>query len=86
MTIEEIFKQATSNDVISELKSRRYIPQPDVESANIALDPKLHKINDPILRPDKRVKVDADNDADSAKRFLMRAVKQPTIELKRLHV
>ena len=70
MTIEEIFKQATSNDVISELKSRRYIPQPDVESANIALDPKLHKINDPILRPDKRVKVDADNDADSAQKVL----------------
>lgn len=70
MTIEEIFKQATSNDVISELKSRRYIPQPDVESANNALDPKLHKINDPILRPDKRVKVDSDNEAESAQKVI----------------
>jgi len=70
MTIEEIFNQATSNDVISELKSRRYIPQPDVKSANKALDPNLHKINDPILRPDKRVKVDADNDADSAQKVI----------------
>jgi len=61
MTIEEIFKQSTSNDVISELKSRRYIPQPDVEAANKALNPELHNINDKILRPDKRVKVDAED-------------------------
>lgn len=70
MTIEEIFKQEASNDVISELKSRRYIPQPDVESANKALNPKLHDINDRILRPDKRVKVDADNDANSAQKVI----------------
>lgn len=61
MTIEEIFKQATSNDVISELKSKRYTPQPDVAAANKALDPELHNINDRILRPDKRVKVDAED-------------------------
>jgi SPP1 family phage portal protein len=70
MTIEEIFSKQTSNDVISELKSRRYIPQPDVASAQKALDPKLHDINDPILRPDKRVKVDADNDANSAQKVI----------------
>ena len=40
MTIQEIFQLATANDVISELKSCRFIPQPDVESANKALDPK----------------------------------------------
>jgi SPP1 family phage portal protein len=61
MTIEEIFKNETSNDIISELKSRRYIPQPDVEAANKAIDPELHSINDKILRPDKRVKVDAED-------------------------
>ena len=70
MTIEEIFSQATASDVISELKSCRFIPQPDVESAKKALNPKLHDINDPILRPDKRVKVDADNDADSAQKVI----------------
>lgn len=70
MTIEEIFQKATSNDVISELKSKRFIPQPDTESANKALDPKLHNINDAILRPDKRVKVDNDNDADSAQKVI----------------
>jgi SPP1 family phage portal protein len=70
MTIEEIFSKQTSNDVISELKSRRYIPQPDVESARKALNPELHKVNDPILRPDKRVKVDADNEANSAQKVI----------------
>lgn len=70
MTIEEIFSKATANDVISELKSRRFIPQPDTEQAEKALNPKLHDINNPILRPDKRVKVDADNDADSAQKVI----------------
>lgn len=70
MTIEEIFKKATANDVISELKSSRFIPQPDVEEAKKALNPKLHDVNDPIKRPDKRVKVDVDNDADSAQKVI----------------
>ena len=70
MTIEEIFSKATANDVISELKSRRFIPQPDTEQAEKALNPKLHDINNPILRPDMRVKVDADNDADSAQKVI----------------
>lgn len=61
MTIEEIFKNETSSGIISELKSRRYIPQPDVEAANKAIDPERHNINDKILRPDKRVKVDAED-------------------------
>lgn len=56
--------------MISELKSSRFIPQPDVEEAKKALNPKLHDVNDPIKRPDKRVKVDADNDADSAQKVI----------------
>lgn len=39
MPIEEIFKKATANDVISELKSCRFIPQPDVERAERHLTP-----------------------------------------------
>lgn len=70
MTIQEIFQKATANDVISELKSCRFIPQPDTVEAEKALDPKKHNINDHILRPDKRVKVDADNDADSAQKVI----------------
>ncbi len=70
MTVEEIFSKETSGDVIQELKSCRYIPQPDTESAKKALDPELHKINDSILRPDKRVKIDADNEANSAQKVI----------------
>jgi SPP1 family phage portal protein len=70
MTIEEIFSKQTSNEVITELKSRRYIPQPDVETAKKALDPNLHDVNDRILRPDKRVRIDNDNDANSAQKVI----------------
>lgn len=70
MTIEEIFKLATANDVISELKSCRFIPQPDVEAANKALDIKLHNINNPVMRPDKRVQVSSDQEADSAQKVI----------------
>jgi SPP1 family phage portal protein len=70
MKIEDIFKLDTSNRVIQELKSRRFVAQPDVDVAKKAIDPNLHNINDPILRPDKRVKVDADNDANSAQKVI----------------
>ena len=70
MPIDEIFKKATANDVISELKSCRFIPQPDVERAEKALNPKLHDINDPIIRKDKRVKIDADDEAESAQKII----------------
>ena len=70
MTIQEIFNLETSNKVIQELKSRRFIAQPDVAAAKKALDPSLHDITDEVKRPDKRVKVDADNDANSAQKVI----------------
>jgi hypothetical protein len=70
MTIKEIFSKETDREVIAELKSRRHIPQPDVASAKKAIDPKLHGINDRILRPDKRVRVDGDSEADSAQKVI----------------
>ena len=73
MTIEEIMQLAKSNDwnaAISELKNHRYIPQPDVEAAKKALNPKLHNINDPVLRPDKRVKVTDDEQGESAQKVI----------------
>jgi len=63
MTLEEIFKQGTADEVVSELKNHRIIAQPNVEQAKKALDPKLHDINDKIIRPDKRVKIDGGNDS-----------------------
>lgn len=70
MTIEEIFQLATSNDVITELKSRRFIPQPDTATARHELDIKLHGVHDPIRRPDKRVRVTDDNDGESAQKVI----------------
>lgn len=60
--LEELFKNASANDIIAELKSKRTTAQPDTQQAKKALDPKLHDINDKIIRPDKRVKIDGGND------------------------
>lgn len=62
MKISDISKavNATSEKgVILELKSKRYIPQPETEDAINALDPTRHKIFDPTYRKDKWVKDDA---------------------------
>lgn len=64
MPLEELFKNASANDIIAELKSKRTTAHPDTRQAKKALDPKLHDINDPIIRPDKRVKID--NGVDEA--------------------
>ena len=70
MTIEEIFSKDKPDEVIAELKARRHAPQPDTASAKKALEQSLHNINDRILRPDKRVKVDNDNEANSAQKVI----------------
>ena len=62
MPLEELFKNASANDIIAELKSKRTTAQPDTQQAKKALDPKLHDINDKTIRPDKRVKIDGGND------------------------
>lgn len=68
--LDDLFSQATANDIIAELKSHRGTPLPDVDKAKKALDPKLHDINDPILRPDKRVKVDTPASDDNTTNVL----------------
>jgi len=56
----------TEKDVILELKSKRYIPQPDTEHAICAIDPHRHKVFDPTIRKDKWVKNDsADNGGET---------------------
>ena len=75
MKVQEIIQMknvsvSNDGDVIAELKGCRYIPQPDIESAKKALDPELHDINNPILRPDKKVKIDKDENADSAQKII----------------
>lgn len=70
MTIEEIFQLATSNDVINELKSRRFIPQPDTTKAKQELDIMMHGVHDRIRRPDKRVVVTDDEQGESAQKVI----------------
>lgn len=62
MKIEDIFNMDSTSDVITELKSNRCAPMPDMERARKALDPQAHKINSTILRPDKQVKIGNDGE------------------------
>ena len=74
MTLQELLNGATGVQpiyAITDLKNHRYIPQPDVEAAKKALNPELHDIMNPILRPDKHIKIDAaDNGGDSAQKVI----------------
>lgn len=58
--LDQIIKSQSAGEVIAELK-KRPTEQPNLQRAEKALNPKLHDINDPTIRPDKRVKVDTDN-------------------------
>ncbi|KAA6350861.1 hypothetical protein EZS27_001708 [termite gut metagenome] len=84
MTIEEIFRSGgvclprTPNEMISALKSGRYFPHPDVKGAQKALDPNMHDINNAILRPDKRVKMDAGNEAAPVQKVIDRGSEEST--------
>ena len=66
MKVTDIIQTENQGDVIQEMKSHRFIPQPDVEAAKKVLDPQEHDINNPIIRPDKRVKVTDDTQGESA--------------------
>lgn len=56
--IQNAVNATTEKDVILELKSKRYIAQPDADMAVFALDPMKHKVFDPTIRKDKWVKDD----------------------------
>ena len=58
--IEDVFKLESQTNIIAELKLRRITVQPDIDKAKKELDPKLHDVQSPYLRPDKIVKIDAD--------------------------
>lgn len=70
MTIEEIFRMENAGNIIAALKSGRHAPQPDIAGAKKAIDPEQHSINDPLKRPDRRVKVDSDSEAESAQKVI----------------
>lgn len=63
MDIKELFiakdgEQIDFNKAITELKSRRFMEQPEAELYQKQLDPLMHDVYDRIKRPDKKVKVD----------------------------
>lgn len=67
MKIEEVFQKDSQADIIAELKSKRYIEQPDEAQSIKDLDPYQHDVCNKVLRPDKKVKIDTDNDSPDAK-------------------
>lgn len=61
MKIKEILKQEKASDIINELKSKRFIDQPDKDRAAKELDPLEHDVFDTNKRPNKRIKVDTED-------------------------
>lgn len=58
-------QEITTTKVIDDLKQHRYIDQPDVDAAWKAIDPNKHDIMNPLIRKDKWVKVDAENNTSN---------------------
>lgn len=62
MKIAAITQSEDQKVVINELKSKRYMKQPDIETAKKQLDPLKHDVFDKALRKDKKVKINDDDD------------------------
>lgn len=65
MKLIEITDKQTPSEVIADLKLHRGTDAPSVEEANEVLDPKKHKIHNPVTRPNKQVKVDVERDPNA---------------------
>lgn len=63
MKLAEILKNPDHNKVISELKSKRNITEPSTGQYKDQLDPHKHEIFNRVTRPDKKVKIDPEDDA-----------------------
>lgn len=63
MDIKELLQaeNVDNSKVIAELKSKRYIEDPDSETFKKNLNPLNHDVYDRIKRPDKKVKIDPDD-------------------------
>lgn len=66
MKISEIIESQDQNAIVSELQTKRYLTEPDTGSAEKALDPLQHDVFNKALRPDKKVRLDPeDQDAET---------------------
>lgn len=64
--IDDIFSKGMKDaDIIAELKLHRYVDQPDINKAKNQLHPSGHEVNDRILRPDKRIKIESPETGDN---------------------
>lgn len=70
MKLKDIIQSENPTEQISALQTGRLHAIPDTAAAKKALDPKLHDINNPLIRKDKQVRVDADDESDSAKKVI----------------
>ncbi|MCM1543689.1 MAG: phage portal protein [Ruminococcus sp.] len=70
MKLTDIIQTENPTEQINALQGGRQHAIPDVARGKKALDPKLHDINDPLIRKDKKVRVDADDESDSAKKVI----------------
>ena len=61
MKIVQIIETDVQSDIVNELKSKRYLDHPDIGKAAKELDPTQHDVFDKRLRPDKKVKIDAED-------------------------
>jgi SPP1 family phage portal protein len=94
MKIEGIIKSEDQGEVITELKSKRYLDQPDIEKSKKGLDPLQHDVFNRIKRPDKKVKLDTENDTaikvitteDSERGYRLEPVARIAISLQKLIV
>lgn len=61
MKVSEIVQSDDQNAIVAELQTKRFIAEPDVASAEKALDPLQHDVFDERIRPDKKVRVDEED-------------------------
>ena len=64
MKLQDLINSDDPKVITAELRSKRHIDEPDVESTLKALDPLQHEVFDKALRPDKMVRVDSATNDD----------------------
>jgi len=95
MKIEGIINSEDQSVVINELKSKRYLDQPDIEKSKKGLDPLQHDVFNKAKRPDKKVKIDTEDGAavnkvilaeDSERGYRLEPVARIAVSLQKLIV
>lgn len=68
--LNEMLQEGLFAKVVNELQKGRKDQAPDIEEIESEFDYRLHKVNDPRYRPNKRVKVDKKKSANMIDRFV----------------